>query len=313
MGMTILAIDGGASAAKWQLRTDDGTLIDSGRAEPLHGHLFAADARNASRAIISGIADATRRSAVPDIVIAGITGLDSRSQPARWLHDTISTEFGVAPQAVLVADDLWFASFGLLEPGKGLLAYAGTGAIAYHVTADRKVLRAGGYGYLVDDPGGGFWIGNAAMTWWLRRMETGETVTGALSDKLRSRFGSTAWSDIRPKIYEGGRSFLASLTHEVMAAAELEDPDARRILAEAGSELAGMANRLFAAARIPQADLVFAGGIVACGRFVCDPLIAGLDPAIAFADTAADNGQAFYQAVVKYGPQGLSELLAAPQ
>ncbi len=309
--MTILAIDGGASAAKWQMRADDGTLIAAGKAQPLHGHLFDDSARQAGLAIIEDIAAQTRGHAAPDIVIAGITGLDSRSQPGRWLHEVVSRIFKLAPEAVLVADDLWFVSFGLLEPGKGLLLYAGTGAIAYHVTTDLKVMRAGGYGYLVDDPGGGFWIGAKTMTWWLRRMEAGQTVAGALSDQLHSRFGSTAWNDIRPQIYEGGRSFLASLTREVTAAAEMGDPDAIRILAQAGGELGEMANRLFAATRIAHADLFFAGGIVACGDFVREPLMAVLDPAISFSQVKVDNAEAFHHAVARYGPQGLSDLLAS--
>lgn len=309
--MTTLAIDGGASAAKWQLRTDDGTLIAGGRAAPLHGHLFDTAARQEGLAIVKAIAAETRRFGTPDIVIAGITGLDSRSEPAKWLHDVFCREFAVSSQAVLVADDLWFVSFGLLEPGKGLLVYAGTGAIAYHVTADLKVMRAGGYGYLVDDPGGGFWIGARTMTWWLRRMEAGETVTGTLSGLLQARFKSTLWNDIRPQIYEGGRSFLASLTREVTEAAETGDPDAIRILAEAGRELGEMANRLFAATRIARADLCFAGGIVACGDLVRQPLIAALNPAISFTEVAVDNAQAFHKAVAKYGAEGLSGMLAA--
>lgn len=309
--MTILVIDGGASAAKWQLRSDDGVLMADGRTKPLHGHLFDTAARHASHSIITDLAAEVLRHGRPDVVVAGFTGLGSRSQPALWFHETLSGIFGLAAQSVLVADDLWFVSFGLLTPGRDLLVYAGTGAIACHVTTDLKVRRAGGYGYLVDDPGGGFWIGSHSVRWWLRRLETGDAVSGVLNDLLTARFGSTEWNAIRPQIYEGGRSFLASLTHEVTRAAEAGDTDAIRILADAGTELGAMANRLLRATGISRAEAYFAGGIVACGAFVKEPLISALDPAISFASAVVDNAEAFYRAAAKYGPKGLSDILAA--
>ena len=38
----------------------------------------------------------------------------------------------------LISDDLFFVFLGLSSPGKGLLVYAGTGCIAYHLTKDYK-------------------------------------------------------------------------------------------------------------------------------------------------------------------------------
>ena len=98
-------------------------------------------------------------------------------------------------------------------PGEGVLIYAGTGSVAYHETVTGETVRAGGYGYLIDDAGAGYWIGHEALRALFRQVDaTGHPADAPLAGALYERLGSRVWAEIMPVVYGGGRSFVASLS-----------------------------------------------------------------------------------------------------
>lgn len=305
--MNILAIDGGASATKWRLAGPGGEVRAEGRAAPLHGHLFSPDAKRVSAAIIADICREISSHGACRSVVAGITGLDRTSDAAEWYRATLGA-LSHAP-TTLVADDLFFVYLGNSAPGEGLLVYGGTGSIGYHLTETAHILRSGGYGYLVDDAGGGFWIGQQALRAWLRSMEGAGTHDTQLDAALSARFGTRSWRDIRKEVYGGGRSMVASLTHQVCAAAALEDATAAGILRAAGDELAGLANRLLAATGRTEAELTFVGGLRACGADLEAGLSRSLAPGISRKAEVQESTVAIFAAIDRYGIDGLQALM----
>jgi glucosamine kinase len=91
---------------------------------------------------------------------------------------------------VLVVHDarLVLAAAGL-EAGIALIA--GTGSVAYGRDADGKEARAGGWGWMVGDEGGGAWVVREAVRVLMRRRDAGEPM-GALGDAL---FAATKTGD----------------------------------------------------------------------------------------------------------------------
>lgn len=307
--MSLLAIDGGASAAKWRLQDDNGQRLAEGRTLPLHGHLFSDEDRQTTTEIISGLGAEVLGHGRVSQVVAGITGLGSSSEAATWFQQQFCRVFGLDAGDVLVADDLWLVCLGTLEPGKGMLIYAGTGSVGYHLAPDLRPVRAGGYGFMIDDAGSGYWIGAQALKQWLRETETGKPATGPLAQALEARFGSSKFNDVRGVVYGGGRRMVASLSKEVHEAAIAGDPSAVRILAEAGEELAGLAGRLFQATGCSSLNVFMFGGIRACGPWVLDPMRLALAPGLDLVDAEIEGTVAICRAVEIHGFERLAELV----
>ncbi|WP_102128215.1 N-acetylglucosamine kinase [Deinococcus planocerae] len=265
----ILSIDMGASGTKWALYGAEGTALAGGRLRPLTGHLASPEAR---RAMVAGLADL--RAALPtgpSAVVAGVTGLQTEYQP--WLGQELGTLFRLPPERLLVTDDLHLAYAAHFAPGAGTLVYAGTGAVAYHRTEGGEVVRAGGYGYLIDDLGGAFWQGQVGLRRVLRQREAGQPET-RLARHVFGALGTREWGDIRSLIYGEGRAAVARLAPAVYEAARQEDPDALAIQRRAGQELARLAEVVLG--RTGRPTLATAGG--AFNSLVREAFHAGFAP-----------------------------------
>ena len=303
--MNILAIDGGASSTKWHLAASDGRQIASDTAGPLHGHLFDEASRAAGSDTLRGVCSAAGECGQVDVAVAGITGLARCSEVASWLGRTMANALALPMGRVLVADDLRLTYLGLVEPGSKLLLYAGTGAIGYHIDGEHNAVRVGGHGYLIDDAGGGFYVGRQALRHWLRALDAGAEPVGSLAGELAARLGSKEWEVIRQKVYSGGRGFVAGLTPAVLAAAESGDPTAIGILESAGSELGRMANRLLQATGRTSTESVLIGGMVNCAAFLIPSLNNELDGGSTCEPMMIDTARVMCDAVRKYGIDSL--------
>ena len=309
--MSILAIDGGASAAKWRLQAPDGSVLAQGTTSPLHGHIYAPKDKQTARALLTEIRAALPAGIVPDQIVGGIAGLAANSPATRWYFREIREVFAIDPAHIFVSDDLGMVFLGNFEPGQGMVLYAGTGAIACHVTRDFQVKRAGGYGHLIDDKGSGYWIGKTALKLFLRGLEESRDVSSSpLFSRLAAQFGGTDWDKLKPQIYDGGRPLIASLTLQVNAAAQDGDSTALSILRQAGHALADLANRLSERLRPPVRQVAFLGGVTRTARLVADPLAARLNVGLTLAPSAIGDAQAMCRATEKYGADGLRQILS---
>jgi N-acetylglucosamine kinase-like BadF-type ATPase len=73
----------------------------------------------------------------------------------------------------------------------GIALIAGTGSVAYGRDADGEEARAGGWGWMLGDEGGGAWIVREAVRVLMRRRDAGEPM-GALGEAL---FAATSTGD----------------------------------------------------------------------------------------------------------------------
>ncbi len=245
-----LGIDAGGSSTRWRLEGPAGTVAE-GRLAPLAGHLYDDAGRADAETRVGELAAAVRAAALretstegPAAVVAGVTGLAPAGEEAAWLRRTVAGRLGLPEAAVTVLDDVELAFGAAFPHADGVLVYAGTGAIAV-ARADGGRIRAGGHGYLLDDDGGGFSIGRAALRAVLRRAdELGRAPDTPLARRLYEALGGDAWDRVRAHVYGGGRSAVAALLPVVARAAEDGDGDARAVLAWAGEELARLARVL---------------------------------------------------------------------
>src|SRR5690606_22912913 len=231
---------------------------------------------NSSLANLEALATAVTAVGSPAFVLAGVTGLDSLSPEAVRLEGFLATALAVPVQSVRVLGDVATAYLASFAPGEGVLVYGGTGSVAVHVTADGNLVRAGGHGYLIDDAGGGYWIGREALRRVLRMAdESGGRAGGVLATAVYADLGGSDWPTVRRAVYGGGRARVAALAPVVALAAGRGDRDAYEVLAAAGTELARLAG--IVCGRLGQVlPVAVAGGVAQSGAPLIKALEAGL-------------------------------------
>jgi N-acetylglucosamine kinase-like BadF-type ATPase len=273
--VVVAGVDGGASSTTCVLLDATGRILGVGRGGPVD-HLYRASGqaqtRRALREAFSSARGAAPRDGVPiRAVVAGLTGLEPDSQESRTAVRIIR-EITRAPR-VHATWDAAIAFAGASAGRAGVAVIAGTGSVAYGRNAKGRIARAGGYGYLIDDAGGGMSLGRAALRAVLASAD-GRGPATALRPLVAARLGG--WVQIRRRVYGegGGRALLASLVPLVEKAALRGDAVAQNILQEAGHELAELVGAV--ASRLKMLDEAFSvfpvGGVFEMGRLVLDPL-----------------------------------------
>jgi glucosamine kinase len=227
---SVLCIDCGASSTKWSWRAKDGSLI-SGKAPHITGHIF--DDAEWQR-VNSVFLEIKNQIGEIDEFVIGVTGLDSTNQVSKELNVLLQKIFAI--EKITLMNDMELAFSAFFSPGEGVFIYAGTGSVAASID------KYGGWGYLIADEGGGFWIGQQAL-----KHVTSNWDRGALNwnDPLvaatMNMAGAKDWDGLRKFVYSGGRQVVASLAPEVAKAKSEGSEAAASILREAGSHLANLA------------------------------------------------------------------------
>ncbi|HVW10861.1 MAG TPA: BadF/BadG/BcrA/BcrD ATPase family protein [Bryobacteraceae bacterium] len=141
-----------------------------------------------------------------------------------------------------VTHDAKIALAGALEGEPGIIVIAGTGSIAYGENAHGEAARAGGWGYIYGDEGGGFDIARQAVRSVLREHE-GWGPRTALSPAVIELTGATDANDALHRLYttEWPRSRVAEMAMAVDRIASEGDPIAADILRQAAQQLALLA------------------------------------------------------------------------
>lgn len=145
---------------------------------------------------------------------------------------------------LLVRTDAELAYCGAFghEPGS-ILIIAGTGSIAWTRLADGRFLRAGGWGALLGDEGGGSWLGREALRLCLREGETKEL--GSLARAILKTLQISGTADILTLVYQRhyDSEHWAALAPLVFEHAG-KDAQADALIRKAGEALAELAKRL---------------------------------------------------------------------
>ncbi len=275
--MPALGIDAGGSSAGWLLLADDGTELARGREGAVTGHVFtpegslSPEGEASGRRLRSILAEAGTYGPIDSIVL-GATGLEKGSRSARHFEALLSESGARAT----VLNDMDVAYHTIFQPGEGVLLYGGTGSVAWHIPRSGDTIRIGGHGYLIDDAGGGYFIGRLALQRVLRwHDEQGAPSGRPLAREVYAQLGASDWDSIREEIYVSGRSRVAGLARAVARAADRGDEAAMNIQREAGFELARLANVALArlGAMLPVA---VAGGVLHQGAVLLDAITSRL-------------------------------------
>lgn len=280
-----LGVDGGGTKTRFALIDDRGVLVaQAQRGTTYHPQVGLDGVRDILR---DGVDELLASAGLPREAIAfaffGLPahGEDSHATP---LLDAI-------PAGVLGHDryrcdnDMVCGWAGSLACADGINIVAGTGSIGY---GQRQGIgaRAGGWGEAFSDEGSAHWIAAQGLNLY-SRMSDGRAPIGPLHDLLNDTLQLESDLDLCARIYGEHaytRGEIAQLSVLVARAAEAGDTQAHAIFAQAGKELAAIADALRRALRFEDGETIplsWSGGAFSAGALLLQPFEAALHLACA--------------------------------
>jgi len=251
MNKLFLGVDGGQSSTTAMIGDETGRVLGSGRGGPCN-HVGAAEGRAKFTNAINGCLTAACAQA----------GLD----PAGVCFEAACLGFsgGPADKEAILRETL--------RAGRMILTtdapIAGTGSISWGRDRNGRTARAGGWGYLFGDQGGGFDLAREALRAALRQEEGWGPPTG-LHAKLLEATGSPDANHLLHRFYttEFPRPGIASFSRLVDQCARAGDQVARRLLDNAARDLAEITGAVRAQLFAPGEPVLAAyiGGVFRCG------------------------------------------------
>ena len=236
-----LAVDGGASSTRAVLGTQSGTILGVGRAGPSNHAAGAIGRKRLREALRESILGAVHSASLEGQTIEhawlGMTGYLAQTQAKKLISKY--THQIVPVVRVSISSDMETAHAGASALQASVLVYAGTGSFAFARDTDGHTGRCGGWGHIIDDEGGGYQLGRAALKAAFRAHD-GRGPETQLYHAILGHFNAANLNELLPLIYyaKGSeRSTIAALARVVSSVAAQGDDVARTMLKHAGQEL----------------------------------------------------------------------------
>jgi N-acetylglucosamine kinase-like BadF-type ATPase len=256
-----LGIDGGQSSTKALLADDTGKVIGRGRGGPCN-HAGSAEGR---AKFLSAVGDCLRQAYHE-------AGIDSESVHFASVCLGLSggsedkeayTKELIHSDRYKLTHDAEIALLGGTGGEPGIIIIAGTGSIAFGRNAQMQTARAGGWGYIFGDEGGGFDLARQALRRALQ-FEEGWGPATILHQALLEVSGAVTANALLHNFYnQFDRKQIATYAKLVTAAADQGDQVAIDLLNTAAEDLSryvsGVYRQLFKSSEV--VPIVNVGGV----------------------------------------------------
>ena len=237
--MYFLGVDGGQSGTTAVIGDQAGRILGRGEAGPCNHVESESGREKLVAAITESVAAAARRAglAAPLEFASACFGMSGGAADKRDILCSM-----LRMERVEVTDDARIALLGATGGGPGMVVIAGTGSIALGRDASGRAARAGGWGYLFGDEGGGFDLVRQALRAALRQEEGWGPAT-AVGPRLLAAAGAGSANELLHLFYTRAfpRHRIASYAPLVDAAAGEGDAVAGHLLQQAAQQLAALA------------------------------------------------------------------------
>lgn len=173
-------------------------------------------------------------------VVVGTAGGDSAVKLVREVLEKQDIA-----ESVDILSDQELAFWAATPQGDGLLVGAGTGSFAIGLDKEGQIVRVGGYGHILGDEGGGYWIGVNALRYALQSEECGESNGRVLLHRLLETLGCKSKTDLIAWVYsdDSQRERIAMLAPVVIAPNNADDALCKKVIRQAVDELVALALR----------------------------------------------------------------------
>jgi N-acetylglucosamine kinase-like BadF-type ATPase len=227
-----LGIDAGATRTRCALAEDDRILARASSGTIKIMHAPVEEAEKNLNALLRAVS--TEAGVALNLIACTCVGLAGISVPrvAEWVRSALQARVS---GEVLLAGDHAIALDAAFSGGAGVIVTAGTGSSMVGRASDGRVVHVGGWGPAVADEGSGRWIGKRAVRAVFDALDRDE-------ETLLLRKVQEAWElpSIRALVDVANQvpgPEFSTLAPVVVGCAQRGDPDAIRILEEAGNTL----------------------------------------------------------------------------
>jgi N-acetylglucosamine kinase-like BadF-type ATPase len=244
----ILGIDGGGTKTTAILSALDGNIVTQADSGPANIQINGPE--KSAKLIISLVIDCCKKgkceiSSLKSIVL-GLAGAGRAIDKTNFLDElqAAAKKNKIQLPPIVIETDARIALEAAFASSFGIALIAGTGSIALGKGEDAKIYRAGGWGRILGDEGGGYVIGRQALNLAIRSQEgrSGKTVLLKLAFE---HFQASSIDELVTKIYREGAD-VASFAPKVFQAEMEFDHVAHSVLFSQASELAELVRVLVA-------------------------------------------------------------------
>jgi N-acetylglucosamine kinase len=257
-----LGVDGGQSGTTAVIGDESGRILGTGKAGPCNHAADGEGRAKLERAVSGSVGAACAQAGLDAAVVrfeAACFGMSGGPDDKR---EILAAALRV--ERLVVTNDAVISLAGATTTGQGIVTIAGTGSIAFGRNPAGRTARAGGWGYIFGDEGGGFDIARQAARAALRLEECWGPPT-VLRETLLGATGSESANQMLHRFYTGEwpRSRVAALARLVDAAALEGDAVALGILRGAARQLATLAEAVREELWAPgaQLEIAYIGGV----------------------------------------------------
>ena len=259
--MISIGIDGGGSTLRVGIYTEN--------MECLHLHELTETA-NPSVLGYSQAEELLRSSLTQTISDAGITsstvhyvgaGMAGAAQNPDWLRNVLTSVLSHAK--ITVAPDYEIALIGAHGKRYGMLVLSGTGSVAFGIDASGESAHSGGWGYLLDDGGSGYWLGLEMLRSATRVADGCMEKTGLYQQTFTHLKISTP-DELISWLYnpETKNQEIAQMAPLVLACAATGDLEALRIVEDGAEQLYQLYLSVIKRLEFGGTPVMFAGGLL---------------------------------------------------
>ncbi len=235
----VVGLDGGGTKTIAQLADRKGKILSESRGGPSNFQIIGVE--ESARVVIDLVETCCRNigcnGSEIGSVVAGLAGAGRPSDQQRMMAGLRKEAQGrgVYLKDIAVESDARIALEGAFLGDPGIIVIAGTGSIVYAMDSRGRTFRAGGWGRLIGDEGGGYHIGQEAFHA-VAKMMDGRGEKTLLRRMIGSQFGFRTQEEIISAIYRDGFD-VATAAPLVFRAAGNKDGAAMNIVSTAASEL----------------------------------------------------------------------------
>lgn len=273
-----LGIDGGQTTTKSILAAENGRVLGIGIGGPAIHLKDEATRQHAKQVLYESVHQALGQAGLPDSAgiesaFLGFSGVSGPEAPAAKTYCEVTQEqFNI--RSIAIDHDARSALVGAIPTGRGVIAIAGTGSIAFGMNEAGRSARAGGWGYLLGDRGSAYEIGRRALVAVAEAHDDlgpATMLTPLILEALQipdpGKITQAIYRDRAPKLR------IAAMSAVAAQAAEGGDPVARRIFSDGGKGLAEMACAVVRKLQIPEGRLCVSatGGVFEAGTLLWKP------------------------------------------
>jgi glucosamine kinase len=230
----VVGVDGGGTGCRAMLMGLDGEELHVAQGPPALIH--PSNPGGAAEAIGQTVGRAVAEAGAVLPAAALWAGLAGAGRPGvREAVEIALRTMGLA-KVVGVGMDVEGAHQDAFGQGAGVLVVVGTGSMAWGRDPEGGEIRVGGWGGLLGDEGGGYWMGLQGLRAVARAADGRDEVT-LLSDTLLSALDLQAAQDLISWSAKAGKGEVAALAPLVLDTAAQGDPAASLIVNRALDEL----------------------------------------------------------------------------